>query len=93
MPEKLDLETLEKFVALARFWAAEISGRSREGVEPVSLVGRCMDLKGTYKQLCRKPEHAWASVVAVLNPDDRSVSFFKAVELSDWRNKRCALVQ
>ena len=81
VPEKLDLEALDQFVALARFWAAEICGRAGERVEPAALVGRCMDLKSAYKQLCRKPEHAWASVVAVLNPDDGSVSFFEAVAL------------
>ena len=41
VPEKLDLEALDQFVGLARFWAAKVSGRSGEGVEP-ALVGRCI---------------------------------------------------
>ena len=45
------------------------------------LFGRCLDLKQAYKQLVRHPEDSWASVLAVMNPDDSEVYFFEAVAL------------
>ena len=45
------------------------------------LHGRCLDLKQAYKQLVRHPADRWASVLAVTNPEDSEVYFFKAVAL------------
>lgn len=45
------------------------------------LFGRCLDLKHAYKQLVRRPCDSWASILAVLNPEDSKVYFFEAVAL------------
>ena len=45
------------------------------------LLGRALDLKSAYKQLARHPEDSWATVLAVLCPDDDRVYFFEAVAL------------
>ena len=47
----------------------------------LSLLGRALDLKSAYKQLARHPEDSWATVLAVLCPDDDKVYFFEAVAL------------
>ena len=45
------------------------------------LVGRCLDLKHAYKQLVRNPCDAWASILAVANPEDHNVYYFEAIAL------------
>ena len=45
------------------------------------LVGRCLDLKHAYKQLVRNPCDAWASILAVANPEDNNVYYFEAIAL------------
>ena len=45
------------------------------------LMGRCLDLKQAYKQLVRHPCDAWASILAVVNPEDQTVYYFEAVAL------------
>eukprot|EP00435_Cladocopium_sp_Y103_P059062 s2761_g21.t1 len=45
------------------------------------LFGRCLDLRQAYKQLVRHPEDAWASILAVVNPEDGVVFFFEAIAL------------
>ena len=45
------------------------------------LLGRVTDLKSAYKQLARNPAHAFLSVVAVLDPQDEQIKFFKARSL------------
>ena len=44
-------------------------------------MGRCLDLKQAYKQLVRHPCDAWASILAVVNPEDQTVYYFEAVAL------------
>jgi hypothetical protein len=39
------------------------------------LQGRCLDLRQAYKQLVRHPDDSWASILAVLNPNDGGVHF------------------
>ena len=51
-----------------------------QGTSP-QLYGRALDLKAAYKQLARHPEDAWATVLAVLCPEDDRVYFFEAVAL------------
>ena len=45
------------------------------------IYGRCLDLRQAYKQLVRRPEDAWAAVLAVLCPSNGQVLFFEAVAL------------
>ena len=49
--------------------------------EARDLYGRCLDLRQAYKQLVRRPEDAWAAILAVYCPADASVYFFEAVAL------------
>ena len=64
--------------------------------ECADLQGRCLDLRQAYKQLVRHPDDSWASILAVLNPDDGCVYFFEAVALpfgavsSVWAFNRAA---
>ncbi|CAE7393755.1 unnamed protein product, partial [Symbiodinium microadriaticum] len=55
----------------------DFRGRGRS----LQLYGRALDLKAAYKQLARHPEDAWATVLAVLCPEDDRVYFFEAVAL------------
>eukprot|EP00435_Cladocopium_sp_Y103_P026862 s4451_g6.t1 len=43
------------------------------------LLGRCLGLRQAYKQLVRHPEDSWASILAVVNPQDGAVYFFEAI--------------
>lgn len=53
----------------------------RSNGSSLQLFGRALDLKSAYKQLARHPEDSWATVLAVLCPDDDRVYFFEAVAL------------
>ena len=46
---------------------------------PRLLRGRALDLKSAYKQLARRPEDRWASVLAVLDVDRDCVMFFESL--------------
>ena len=45
------------------------------------LRGRALDLKAAYKQLARRPDDAWASILGVLNPESGAVCYYEAVAL------------
>ena len=45
------------------------------------LFGRALDLKSAYNQLARRPNDAWASILAAYDPASDAVKFFKAVAL------------
>ena len=70
-PEKLDLGGVDEVVALSAAWIRALQGRSNS-----ALVGRCLDLKGAYKQIALHRADRPNAVLAVLNPTEGKVSFF-----------------
>ena len=92
--EKLALYGIDEVVNTARvFMGADFvtfdeSGEPKvmEGKTPSlgpwrQIHGRALDLKAAYKQLARHPQDAWASVLAVWNPNTREVQFFDSIAL------------
>ena len=45
------------------------------------VLGRAMDLKSAYKQLCRHPDDDWCSILAVWSPVDKDIRYFESVAL------------
>ena len=92
--EKLALYGIDEVVNSARFFMGIGSITFDQSGLPVlkqpaaekqgpwlQLQGRALDLKAAYKQLARHPEDAWASVLAVWNPEINDVQFYESVAL------------
>ena len=70
-PEKLDLGGVDEVVALAAAWV-----RKLKETPDRSLLGRCLDLKGAYKQIALARKDRANAVLAVFNPELGAVQFF-----------------
>ena len=70
-PEKLDLGGVDEVVALSAAWIRTLQGSGRS-----ALLGRCLDLKGAYKQIALHRADRPNAVLAVLDPSKGAVSFF-----------------
>ena len=70
-PEKLDLGGIDEVVALATAWTRRLKDEPNR-----ELLGRCLDLKGAYKQIALARKDRPNAVLAVYNPEDGSVQFF-----------------
>ena len=92
--EKLALYGLDEVVNSARFFMGvdsielDVEGQPHlrwpvDGREAHlrELQGRALDLKAAYKQLARSPSDAWASVLAVWNPDKGDVEYYESIAL------------
>ena len=70
-PEKLDLGGIDEVVALATAWARRLKDSPRR-----ELLGRCLDLKGAYKQIALARKDRPNAVLAVFNCEGGAVEFF-----------------
>ena len=70
MQDKLQLDSVDEICGMIKAWMQEARG-------PLSLKGRCYDLRKAYRQIGVKPEHLHLAWISVFDPSDQKAKVFR----------------